>query len=205
MANDTYLSVRGWVAAQPVYYEEKVDETTGEVLMPAAAFVRIGVTPRYFNREKRIYIDGVTSWYAVRAYGQLGKNVSTCVTRGNPLLVRGRLMTRPYIDKDGNERSEQTIIADSIGIDLTTGIAQYRKTINGTLAPLPGEMHMRSAGQGDDVDASFEVDPDTDAAGAQDPADYVEDPDFVMASEVAEDDPSYDSTREDPAGVLAHV
>lgn len=198
MANETYLTVSGWTAARPIFYPEKINEETGEVQLPAATIVRIGVTSRFYSRTNNRYEDGVTSWYSVRSHAQLAKNVASCVTRGTPLLVRGRLQQRNYSDKDGVQRTEQVIVADSIGVDLKTGIAHYNKTNGESYQPLPNEARFHSASERDDLDASFEVPPcecEADCMCLEEDG-CLEENVLGTADEFAEGD---------PAGVLAHV
>lgn len=172
MANETIVTVRGWCAGTPVTFDQIDDDA---VTRPNATIIRLGVTASYYSRQQGAFMQGETAWYSVRTYGTLATNVASCVRRGTPLLVRGRLVPRRYSNKDGVEMIEQTIIADSVAVDLNTGIANYTKVSAQPLEPLEGER-----GYEDSVD-SYEVD---DVTGAE----------AALSSE--------DDAGEDPAGVL---
>src|SRR5260370_7610332 len=45
--------------------------------------------------------------------------------KGDPVLVRGRFKAGTYEDKDGRPRTETRITADTVGHDLSRGIATY--------------------------------------------------------------------------------
>lgn len=191
MANETQVCVRGWSADRPTTFDEVVDEKTAEVTRPNATIVRVGVTASYFSRAEGKYVDGVTNWYSVRTYGRLASNVASCVGKGVPLLVRGRLVPRTYQSKDGTEMVEQTIIADSVAIDLNNGTANYVKAATYALEPVEGE---RTYGNGDDKDGDGGDGWSSDAG--------------LTAVEGADDGAEVDAETpdtEDAAGVLAKV
>ena len=119
MSNETYITVRGYAGADPVAYDNGNGLTT--------VVARVGVTARIRDRETHRYRDGTTSWYSVRCYGDLGLNVSRSVRRGTPVLVRGRLVERSWTAKDGAERTDLSIIADALGIELSSGVATFVK------------------------------------------------------------------------------
>ena len=119
MSNETYITVRGYAGADPVAYDNGNGLTT--------VVARVGVTARIRDRETHRYRDGTTSWYSVRCYGDLGLNVSRSVRRGTPVLVRGRLVERAWTAKDGAERTDLSIIADALGIELSSGVATFVK------------------------------------------------------------------------------
>lgn len=131
MSNETLIAIRGYVGADPTVFSNALGRST--------SIVRVGVTPRNFRRDTRTFENGTTSWYSVRCYGDLGTNVAECVRRGTPVLVRGRLNTRTWTDKEGHNHSENVIVADAFGIELSTGQANFVKTRQRALDPVDGE------------------------------------------------------------------
>lgn len=126
MANDTSITVRGWAGAKPTLYINS--QTQGEKISKISTTVlNVGVTPRNYNRQTGDFQDGDTTWYSVRCYGALARNVAISIQKGTPVLVRGKLTTRSYQDKTGADRQAQVIIADSLAIDLNYGVANYVK------------------------------------------------------------------------------
>lgn len=126
MANDTSITVRGWAGAKPTLYINS--QTQGKKISKISTTVlNVGVTPRNYNRQTGDFQDGDTTWYSVRCYGALARNVAISIQKGTPVLVRGKLTTRSYQDKTGVDRQAQVIIADSLAIDLNYGVANYVK------------------------------------------------------------------------------
>lgn len=126
MANDTSITVRGWAGAKPTLYINS--QTQGKKISKISTTVlNVGVTPRNYNRQTGDFQDGDTTWYSVRCYGALARNVAISIQKGTPVLVRGKLITRSYQDKTGVDRQAQVIIADSLAIDLNYGVANYVK------------------------------------------------------------------------------
>lgn len=131
MANDTVVSVRGWAGCDPTIYKNE-NPDSGEDLQISSTVFTLGVTPRTYNKRSHTYENGATTWYSIRCYGALAVNVGKSVHRGAPLLVRGRLVTRSFTDKQGVSRSVQQIVADSVAIDLNFMVATYEKVASGT-------------------------------------------------------------------------
>ncbi len=126
MSNETYITVRGYVGSVPAIFGSDPQRCT--------VVIRVGVTARRFNREAEEYTNGETAWYSVRCYGTLGQHVVKSIHRGTPVLVRGRLVPRIWADKDGVQRTEFNILADAVGIELSTGIAHF---VHARLTELP--------------------------------------------------------------------
>lgn len=131
VSNETHVTVRGFVGAVPAVYGNESNKCT--------VVIRVGVTARSFNREAGEYQPGTTAWYSVRCHGPLGTNVSRCVRKGSPVLVRGRLVPRSWTDKNNQTHIEFNILADSVGIELGTGIANFIHAREGNLPRLEGE------------------------------------------------------------------
>lgn len=123
MANETYVTVRGYCAKAPVkhVFTEGNSVTT----------VRVGVTAHAWNRRANAYTDGDTVWYDVRCYGSLGENIADCVDKGTPLLIRGKLVQRTWTDDSDIFHQKMEIVADSVGIELGNGTARYIKVKRG--------------------------------------------------------------------------
>lgn len=59
-----------------------------------------------------------TSFFNVVAWGQLGENAASSLSKGTRGLVTGRLEQRSYETQDGEKRSVVEVIADEIGPSL---------------------------------------------------------------------------------------
>lgn len=153
MSNDTVISVRGWVGADPTIFEN--DSDSGSYRRRKTAVIRVGVTPSYYSRRSEQYENGSTAWYTVRTYGSLAENIAQCVRKGTPVLVRGRLTQRSYLDRNENERLEHMIIADALGVELTTGQANFAKVSAVQLDAIPGEPGGDGAAADSELAAEF--------------------------------------------------
>lgn len=119
MANETIVTVQGWVAGVPV-----LREAGGA---PVLNF-RIGCTPRHFNRASGQWVDSETQWYGVSAWRRLAAHAGDSLHQGDAVIVHGRLNHRPYVNKSGVEVVAMEIDAFSIGHDLNRGTARFVKS-----------------------------------------------------------------------------
>jgi single-strand DNA-binding protein len=55
-----------------------------------------------------------TEWHKVVAFGKLAENAARFLTKGRQVYVEGKLRTRKWQDKDGNDRYSTEIVADGI-------------------------------------------------------------------------------------------
>ena len=123
--NDTHVTIRGWIGGEPKLFD-KDGETAFEAELHQSA-------------KCSDSLSRLTTWYSVRCYGALAKNAAMSLSKGMPVMVRGRLTTRLWMDKSGNQNSELAIIADSVGVELSNGIVDYTKRSDRVLKPQPGE------------------------------------------------------------------
>jgi len=74
---------------------------------------------RKFNKETNEWKDDKTCWLDVTCFRQLAENTAESIQDKDNVVVIGRLQTEEWTDKDGNKRSKQALIADSVGPALT--------------------------------------------------------------------------------------
>lgn len=71
-----------------------------------------------------------TEWHNITAYRRLAEVLGEYVTKGSALYIEGKIQTRKWQDKDGNDRYTTEIIADKIDFlsakksDSTSGEAR---------------------------------------------------------------------------------
>ncbi|GAB2986989.1 single-stranded DNA-binding protein [Nocardioides montaniterrae] len=131
MSNETMVTIRGWLAADPV-----VREANG---FQVANF-RVGCTPRRFNRARQEWVDGRTQWYSVAAWRDLAVNCGRSLKGGEPVIVHGRLEHRTYTNRAGQEAVALEIDAITVGHDLTRGIDNFLKAPSKREQPLQEEV-----------------------------------------------------------------
>ena len=119
MLNEAQISLTGYVATQPV--TRQVKPGVFNVSM------RVAWTPRRQDRVTGEWVDGNTSYVTVICWRKLGTNVAICVRKGDPVVVKGRLSVRPYADKEGVPRISVEVDANSVGHDLSRGVAGFQR------------------------------------------------------------------------------
>jgi single-strand DNA-binding protein len=182
MANEAYVSVIGFVATQPRAGYSK----SGSRSMS----MRVGWTPRTFDRATGAWSDLPSSFITVQCYKKVAEHAAVCLRRGDPVVVRGTMRVREYVDQNGQRRSSVEVTADSIGHDLSRGITvfsrpparaeqtayEYEQALAAAAGrtPLPGDL---SAAESDGAqDAGGEPDGD-----AEEGSELIDDPELGSA------------------------
>ncbi len=95
--------------------------------LPITSF-RLAASSRRFDREQGKWVDGETNWYTVTGFRQLAINLATSVSKGERIMVAGRLRVR---DWDNGERAGTSveIEAEHLGHDLLWGTAAFTRTV----------------------------------------------------------------------------
>jgi len=119
MANEAHISVIGFVATQPKGGMTKGGSRT--------VSMRVGWTPRSYDRLTGEWSDQPSSFITVQCYRKVAEHAAVCLRRGDPIVVRGTLRVREYVDQSGARRSSVEVHADSIGHDLARGISVFNK------------------------------------------------------------------------------
>jgi single-strand DNA-binding protein len=117
--NEAQISLTGYVATQPVTKMVK----SGATYMS----MRVAWTPRRQDRVTGEWVDGNTSYVTVICWRKLATNAGLCVRKGDPVIVKGRLSIRTYEDKQGVQRNAVEVEANSVGHDLSRGVALFQR------------------------------------------------------------------------------
>ncbi|MGR2751553.1 single-stranded DNA-binding protein [Agromyces arachidis] len=121
---------------------------------------RLATTRRFFDRAKGEWADGETNWYSVAAFRQLAVNAAASVSRGDRVVVHGRLRVRSWETGEKSGTAVE-IDADAIGHDLSWARTQATRTASSA----------RTAEQSDAPPAEPAGDSVGGTDGAGDPAD----------------------------------
>ncbi|WP_296665154.1 single-stranded DNA-binding protein [Demequina sp.] len=116
--NELMMTVAGWAAT-----DVRLNVGQGDL---AIASFRLASTPRYFDRERSIWVDGVTEWFTVRAFRSAAITIEKSIKKGQPVLVSGRFRTSTWESKEG-PRTDQVIDAVAVGHDCTRGVASFSR------------------------------------------------------------------------------
>jgi single-strand DNA-binding protein len=119
MSQGAFVTLVGYVAQEPNIHTTKTGKTVTDL--------RVGITPRYRDQATGEWRDAETSYFSVSCWDRLAHHVRASMHKGEPVLVRGKFKTSTYEDRDGRPRTETRITADTVGHDLSQGIANYIK------------------------------------------------------------------------------
>jgi single-strand DNA-binding protein len=119
MFNEAQVSVVGYVASEPSYVQLRngIPKLT----------MRVAWTTRRRDPSTGEWVDGNTSFVRVTCWRRLADNLATCLRKGDPVLLRGRLDVRPFVGKDGQRRISVDVDANALGHDLNRGVAGFRR------------------------------------------------------------------------------
>lgn len=93
---------------------------------------RVAASDRRKNPQTGAWEDGETTFLRVTAWRQLAENASESLTKGDRVVITGRLKARDYEDKDGSKKTSYEIDADEIGVALSRGTAKQNRTTRTT-------------------------------------------------------------------------
>jgi single-strand DNA-binding protein len=95
--------------------------------LPITSF-RLASSKRRFDKTKKIWVEGETNWFTITSFRQLAINSAASISKGDRILVAGRLKVR---DWDNGERSGTSVEVDaeSLGHDLVWGTAEFSRTV----------------------------------------------------------------------------
>jgi single-strand DNA-binding protein len=116
------VTVTGFVGNDPRH-------TVTDAGLPITNF-RLATTRRYFDRAKGEWVDGETNWYSVAAFRQLAVNAVASISKGDRVVVHGRLRVRLWETGEKSGTAVE-IDADTIGHDLSWGRTEVTRTAPG--------------------------------------------------------------------------
>ncbi|MFH8347019.1 single-stranded DNA-binding protein [Streptomyces sp. NPDC018045] len=97
----------------------------------SAVRFRLATSARRWDKERGCWVDGDTSFYTVRAWRALADHVAASVSRGEPLVVHGRMRVWDRElpeEKGGQRRVSVEVDAVAVGHDLSRGTSAFRRT-----------------------------------------------------------------------------
>ena len=79
----------------------------------AIANIRLATTDRYKDKASGEFKES-TEWHRVVFFGRLAEIVGEYLKKGSAAYIEGKLRTRKWQDKDGQDRYSTEIVADSM-------------------------------------------------------------------------------------------
>lgn len=115
---ETYITMVGNVITDPVLRRTGDDK-------PVVNF-RMASTERRLDRESGEWVDGDSFFVNVSAWKRLAESVADSLSKGDPVVVFGRIYTRGY-EVDGQRRQATELVANVVGPDLTRCAARVSR------------------------------------------------------------------------------
>lgn len=123
MAGDTVITVIGNLTADP----ELRFTPSGS----AVANFTIASTPRAFDRQSNEWKDGETLFLRASVWREAAENVAETLTKGTRVIAQGRLKSRSFQTKEGENRTVMELEVDEIGPSLRYASAKVNRNSRG--------------------------------------------------------------------------
>jgi single-strand DNA-binding protein len=116
----------------------------------AVVSIRVGSTPRTFNRQTNEWVDGETVWVRCTAWREAAENVAQSLTKGTRVVVTGRLKApSAYQTAQGEARASLELEIDEVGPSLryaTAAITRRARESAAVESPWGGEKAEAASG-----------------------------------------------------------
>lgn len=130
MAGEASLTIIGYLTAAP---ELKFTPSGA-----AVANFTVASTSRTWDREKGGFVDGDTLFMRCSIWRQAAENVAETLSKGDRVIVAGRLRTRSYETQSGEKRTVTELAADEVGPSLRNATATVRRAARRSEEPQRG-------------------------------------------------------------------
>jgi single-strand DNA-binding protein len=114
------------------------------------ASFRVASNERRFDKETQSWVNGENLYASVTCWRKLALGVTASLTKGDPVMVTGRLFTRGYEVK-GQTRSVTELEAFAVGPDPSRCVADVTHASRKATEDVPDEVVDDVAGSGDAV------------------------------------------------------
>ena len=95
----------------------------------AVASLRVACNERIKQGDN--WVDGDVTFMKVNVWRKAAENITSSLTKGDSVLITGRIKQNNYTDNTGANRTSFEVEADQIGADLRR--YEYKKTIMPTV------------------------------------------------------------------------
>lgn len=119
MAGETIITVIGNLTADP--------ELRFTPSGAAVANFTIASTPRTFDRQANEFKDGETLFLRSSVWRETAENVAETLTKGMRVIAQGRLVSRSFQTKEGENRTVNELQVDEIGPSLRYASAKVTR------------------------------------------------------------------------------
>jgi single-strand DNA-binding protein len=113
--------------------------------------IRLATTDKWKDKASG-EMKEATEWHRVAFFGRLAEIAGEYLKKGSQVYVEGRIRTRKYQDKDGNDRYSTEIIGDRMQmLGSRAGAGEARETAEARAEAKPAAAK-KSAGKFDDLE-----------------------------------------------------
>lgn len=88
------------------YDPESIKFDSGRVL------ARIRLAVNEYKKQDGAWMPEETHWHNVQAWGKLAEKMISTLSKGDEVVIEGKLINNSYTDKDGNNRYTTSIEAE---------------------------------------------------------------------------------------------
>lgn len=93
----------------------------------AVANFRVASTPRQYDKNTNQWVDGEALFLQCNIWRQAAENVANSLSKGDRVIVSGRLRQRSYETNQGEKRTVFEVEADEVGPSLKYATSQVAK------------------------------------------------------------------------------
>lgn len=97
-------------------------------LPSGVALCEFGVAINTRRKDGDKWVDGDPEFYDITCWRELAENVSESITKGQRVVIIGKLNFRSWEADDGSKRSKISVTAEAVGPDLRWATAQVTRT-----------------------------------------------------------------------------
>lgn len=123
MAGETSITIVGNLTSDP--------ELRFTPAGAAVANFTVASTPRQYNRQSGEWEDGDALFLRGTVWRWMAENVAETLSRGDRVVVQGRLKQRSFETKEGEKRTVVEMDVDEIGPSLRYATAKVNKVSRG--------------------------------------------------------------------------
>ena len=98
----------------------------------AVTSFNVAVNDRRFDKAKNEWVDGDTTFYPCSAWGAMAENVAESLAdKGVRVVVTGRIKSRTYQNKDGQDVTRFEVDVEEVGPSLLRATAVVTRATSG--------------------------------------------------------------------------
>ena len=94
----------------------------------AVANFRVASTPRRYDSQSGQWVDGEALFLTCNVWRQAAENEANSLTKGDRVIVNGRLRQRSFETREGEKRTVFEVEVDEVGPSLKYATSQVTKT-----------------------------------------------------------------------------